>query len=179
MKVKTTHSTEVFKKSILRFIVAIQSVVVAKIFMVWQNQISVVWEWSSTKWLTYLKRNYPLIVFFSFLSFVKGRIYTLFWTLVFFNIMNKIVIAKCFLLAASYVNSLSCTNHFKRQNRDDCNRNFIVPILLSKRTPFCTRDIEIRILLFSFTFLIKKPARSIKYFFFISWTRLQSLELIH
>ena len=54
----------------------------------------------------------------SYVSFVRGGIYTLILTFVFFNVINKIVIAKCFELAANYVNSLSSTNYFKRQNRE-------------------------------------------------------------
>ena len=64
----------------------------------------------------------------SYVSFVRGRIYTFFLTFVFFsfaqwtisiNIINKKVITKCFfILAANYDNSLSSTNYFKRQNRE-------------------------------------------------------------
>ena len=65
----------------------------------------------------------------SYVSFVRGRIYTFFLTFVLFsfaqwtisiNIINKKVITKCFfILAANYDNnSLSSTNYFKSQNRE-------------------------------------------------------------
>ena len=99
----------------------IHSAVVARIFLVWQNQISVVWDWGFINWMTDLHKTEPspdslflqnlTIAFFwkgflsltamsqlrsfftrytkkSYVSFVRGCIYTFFLTFVFFLLHN-------------------------------------------------------------------------------------------